>query len=97
VIRIYSPYFHMQDTQGMRIAKMIGWTSRRLSEIAPEEMAGIKRQAHLARSQAARALLGAAWRWLAGVVRDAGVAAQLSEAPRPYPARYPVPRNRLCS
>jgi hypothetical protein len=76
---------------------MIGWTSRRLSEIAPEELAGIKRQAHAARSQAARALLGAAWRWLAGLVREAGVAARLGEAPRPYPASYPVPRSRLCS
>jgi hypothetical protein len=87
----------MQDSQSMRIAKMTGSTSRRLSEITPEEFADLKRQAHQARSQAARALLGAAWRWLAGLVREAGVAARLSEAPRPYPASYPVPRSRLCS
>ncbi|HEU0059910.1 MAG TPA: hypothetical protein VFR19_08535 [Hyphomicrobiaceae bacterium] len=71
-------------------------TSRRLSEIAPEEIAAIKRRAHLERSQEARALLSAGVRWLGGLVREAGIAARLGEAPQPYPARYPVPRNRLC-
>jgi len=80
----------------MRIAKMTGLMNRRLGEIAPEEIAALKRQAHQERSEVARELLGAGWRWLASLVRDAGVAAQLSEAPRPYPARYPVPRSRLC-
>jgi len=76
---------------------MNGVMNRRLSEIAPEEIAALKRQSHQARSDLLRALAGAGWRWFAGLVREAGVAAQLSEAPRPYPARYPVPRNRLCS
>jgi hypothetical protein len=75
---------------------MIGLMDRRLSEIAPEEIAALKRQAHQARSQVARELLGAGWRWFASLVREAGVAAQLNEAPRPYLARYPVPRSRLC-
>ena len=76
---------------------MTGLMNRRLSEIAPEEIAGLKRQAHQARSHVARDLLGEGWRWLASLVREAGIAAQLSEAPRPYPASYPVPRSRLCS
>jgi len=75
---------------------MNGLASRRLSEIAPEEMAAIKRRAHQARSQEARGLLNAGVRWLGDLVREAGLAARLGEAPRPYPARYPVPRNRLC-
>lgn len=76
---------------------MTGLMNRRLSEIAPEEIGGLKRQAHQARSQVARDLLGGGWRWFASLVREAGIAAQLSEAPRPYPASYPVPRSRLCS
>jgi hypothetical protein len=86
----------MQDDEGMRIANMTGWTNRRLSEITPKDMAAIKRQAHQARSQEARALAGRGLRWVGGLLREAGLAAELGEAPQPYPARYPVPRNRLC-
>ena len=75
---------------------MTGWTNRRLSEITPEELAAIKRQAHQARSQEARALMGRGLRWVGSLLREAGLAAELGEAPQPYPATYPVPRNRLC-
>jgi len=86
----------MQDNEGMRIANMTGWTNRRLSEITPEDMAAIKREAHQARSQEARELAGRGLRWVGRLLREAGLAAELGEAPQPYPARYPVPRNRLC-
>jgi hypothetical protein len=86
----------MQDDDGMRIAKMTGWANRRLSEITAEDMAAIKRRAHQARSQEARELAGRGLRWVGSLLREAGVAAELGEAPQPYPARYPVPRNRLC-
>ena len=70
---------------------MTGLMNRRLSEIAPEEIAALKRQAHQARSHVARDRLGEGWRWLASLVREAGIAAQLSEAPRPYRQAIPCP------
>ena len=68
------------------------FANRRLAEIAPQEFAALKRQAHLERSRATRALASAALAWLSQVVREAGCAARLSEAPRPYPS----PRTRAC-
>jgi hypothetical protein len=67
-------------------------TNRRLVEITPQDIVALKRRAHLERSQAARELLGGAFGWLAGLVREAGRAARLSEAPRPYGA----PSTRSC-
>jgi hypothetical protein len=71
------------------------WTNRRLSEISPEEITALVRAAHQERAQATRALLARGLGWLAGLLREAGVAARLSEAPLPYPARV-YPRTRLC-
>jgi len=67
-------------------------TNRRLAQITPQEVAAFKRGAHLDRSRAARELLASAFGWLSGVVQEAGCAARLSEAPRPYRA----PRSRSC-
>jgi hypothetical protein len=67
-------------------------TNRRLVEITPEDIVALKRRAHLERSRVARELLGGAFGWLAGLVREAGRAARLSEAPRPYGA----PSTRSC-
>jgi hypothetical protein len=67
-------------------------TNWRLAEITPEQIAALKRAAHLERSQVARALLRGAFGWLAGLVREAGQAARLSEAPRPYGG----PSTRAC-
>ena len=67
-------------------------TTRRLVEITPEDIAALKRRAHLERSQVARELLRGGFGWLAGLVREAGRAARLSEAPRPYGA----PSTRSC-
>jgi hypothetical protein len=71
---------------------MIISTNRRLAEITPEEIAAFKRRAHLERSEVARELLRGAFGWLAGLVSEAGRAARLSEAPRPYGA----PSTRSC-
>jgi hypothetical protein len=67
-------------------------TDRRLAQIGPHELAAFKRGAHLDRSRAARELVASAFGWLSNVVREAGCAARLSEAPRPYRA----PRSRSC-
>jgi hypothetical protein len=61
-------------------------SNRTLAEISPETIAALQRQAHLERSRALRAALLAASAWVRGVVREAGRAARLSEAPRPYPS-----------
>jgi hypothetical protein len=53
------------------------------------------RRAHQERSRVAREVLGTGVRWLAGLVREAGVAARLSEAPKPFPAKA-YPRTRRC-
>lgn len=74
---------------------MTGLTNRRLSEIEPEEIRALMHWAHQERSRVARAAMGTGVRWLAGLVREAGVAARLSEAPKPYPAKA-YPRTRLC-
>jgi hypothetical protein len=74
---------------------MTGLTNRRLSEIAPEEITALVRSAHQERARAARDVLTRGGRWLAGLLREAGLAARLSEAPKPYPARA-YPRTRLC-
>jgi hypothetical protein len=74
---------------------MTGLTNRRLSEIEPEEIRALMRWAHQERSRVAREAMGAGLGWLAGLVREAGVAARLSEAPKPYPAKA-YPRTRLC-
>jgi hypothetical protein len=74
---------------------MAGLTNRRLAEIEPEEIRALMRRAHQERSRAARELIGRGVRWFARLVRQAGVAARLSEAPRPYPAKA-YPRTRLC-
>ena len=63
-----------------------------LTQISPQELAAFKRRAHLDRSLAARELVASAFGWLSSVVREAGCAARLSEAPRPYRA----PRSRSC-
>jgi len=65
---------------------MIGIPNRRLSEIAPEEIAALLRWAHQERSRAVRDGVAATVGWLTRLVREAGVAARLSEAPKPYPA-----------
>jgi len=67
-------------------------TNRRLAQITPQEVAALKRGAHLERSRAAYELLASAFGWLAGVVQEAGCAARLSEAPRPYR----TPRTGSC-
>jgi len=67
-------------------------TNRRLAQITPQQVAALKRGAHLERSRAAYKLLASAFGWLAGVVQEAGCAARLSEAPRPYR----TPRTRSC-
>jgi hypothetical protein len=68
----------------MRIAKMTGLYNARLAELSPEDLHSLKQRAHLERSEAARDLFASGFSWLAGVVREAGWAARLSEAPRPY-------------
>ena len=60
--------------------------NRRLAQITPQELAAFKRRAHLDRSRAARELLASAFGWLSSLVQEAGFAARLSEAPRPYRA-----------
>jgi hypothetical protein len=55
-----------------------------LAALSPEDLQAIKRRAHQQRSEAAREIIGAGIGWLAGVVREAGRAARLSEAPKPY-------------
>jgi hypothetical protein len=67
-------------------------THGRLAQITPQEFAALQRRAHLERSRAARDLVTAGFRWLSSVVREAGCAARLSEAPRPYGGR----RTRAC-
>lgn len=74
---------------------MTGLTNRRLSEIEPEEIRALMQWAHQERSRLAREVMGRGVRWLAGLLREAGVAARLSEAPKPYPAKA-YPRTRLC-
>jgi hypothetical protein len=74
---------------------MTGLTNRRLSEIEPEQIRALMRRAHQERSRVAREVMGTGVRWLAGLLREAGVAARLSEAPKPYPAKA-YPRTRLC-
>ena len=63
-----------------------------LAELSPEHLQALKQQAHRERSEAARELITSGIAWLAGVVREAGWAARLSEAPRPYGE----PRSRAC-
>ena len=79
---------------------MTGLTNRRLSEIAPEEIAALVRASHEERSRAARDLMAGVIAlgvgWFARLIREAGVAVRMSEAPKPYPARA-YPRTRLCS
>jgi len=78
---------------------MTGLINRRLSEIAPEEIAALVRFSHQERSQAARDLIAGVIAlgvgWFARLIREAGMAAQMGEAPKPYPARA-YPRTRLC-
>jgi hypothetical protein len=74
---------------------MTGLTNRRPSEIEPEEIRALMRSAHQERSRVVREVLVRGVRWLAGLVREAGLAARLSEAPKPYSAKA-YPRTRLC-
>ena len=76
----------------MRIAKMNSFHNGRLAELSPEGMLALKQRAHRERSGAVRDLFSSGFSWLAGVVREAGRAARLSEAPQPYGE----PRSRPC-
>ena len=61
----------------------------RLADIPPQTIAAIKRRAHLERSAAVAEALTAGFAWVGAVVREAGIAARLSEAPRPYRTHSP--------
>jgi hypothetical protein len=71
---------------------MNSFHNSRLAEFSPEDLFALKQRGHRERSEAVRDLFASGFSWLAGVVREAGRAARLSEAPRPYGE----PRNGGC-
>jgi hypothetical protein len=64
------------------------------SSLASIDIEEFKRRAHAERSEALARMLIAGAGWLRRTIREAGAAAQLSEAPSPY--RTPRPRTGGC-